>query len=122
MGQVFHIKWCTRVSWERQKEIDNLSKKMIRETPEGGKRHQESMRKVRETPERKGKQKEIDHLSKKKIRETPEGKEKQKEIDNLSKKKIRETPEGRKKQKEIDNLSISFCFSFPSGVSLIFFF
>ena len=48
------------------------------------------MRKIRETPEGKEKQKEIDNLSKKKIRETPEGKEKQKEIDNVSKKKVRE--------------------------------
>merc|ERR1719494_1391510 len=80
------------------------------------------MRKIRETPEGKEKQKEIDNLSKKKIRETPEGgkrhqesmrkiretpegKEKQKEIDNVSKRKTREKPEGKEKQREIDNVS-----------------
>ena len=60
---------------------------------------------IRETPERKEKQKEIDNLSKKKIRETPEGKAKQKEIDNVSKRKIGEKPEGKEKQKEIDDVS-----------------
>ena len=44
---------------KKQHEIDNLSKKKIREIPEG-----------------KEKQKEVDNVSKKKIRETSEGKTK----------------------------------------------
>merc|ERR1712113_851710 len=73
--------------------------------PEGKKKHQEEMKKLRISDKGKKKQKEIDNLSKRKIRETPEGKEKQKEIDNVSKRKIRGKPEGKEKQREIDNVS-----------------
>merc|ERR1712099_160423 len=89
--------------------------------PEGKKKHQEEMKRLRISDTGKEKQHEIDNFSKKKNRETPEGKKKhqeeskesmkklrisdtgkkkQHEIDNFSKKKIRETPEGKEKQKK----------------------
>ena len=68
---------------KKQHEIDNFSKRKIRETPEGKKKHQEESKE-----------------SMKKLRISDAGKKKQHEIDNLSKKKIRETSSERKNIKK----------------------
>ena len=59
---------------KKQHEIDNFSKKKIRETPEGKKNHQEEMKRLRISDTGKEQQHEIDNFSKKKIREQRERK------------------------------------------------